>query len=139
MTTAENKEVVRRLITRWSEGDLPAIEELLSPQLLNHNPNLPLVTDRLSLIEWAAAMRAAYPNLRISVDELIGEGDTVAARLRVRGTPATAYNGRPARSFAITGIVFCRVAAAQIIEAWWVLDIFNMFKQIGAAERAVPA
>lgn len=139
MATAERKEIVRRLIALWSEGDLAAIEELLSPEFLNHNPDLPYVTDRLSLIEWAAAMRAAYPNLRVIVDELIGEGDRVAARLRVRGTPAMAAHGQPARSFAIDGIMICRVAAARIIEAWWLLDIHTMFKQIGAAERAVSA
>jgi predicted SnoaL-like aldol condensation-catalyzing enzyme len=139
MATAENKEVVRRLIALWSEGDLAAIEELLSPEFLNHNPNLPYVTDRLSLIEWAAAMRAAYPNLRIAVDELIGEGDTVAARLRVRGTPAVPCDCRTPRPFAIDGIVFCRIVGARIIEAWWVLDIFTMFRQIGVMDREVVA
>src|SRR5437016_610685 len=93
-TPEENKAVIRRNIAELNEGNLDALFETYSPDVVWHNP-IPEYSDA-TISEWESQvkeqkagitrLRAAFPDMRTSVEEMIAEGDKVAWRGTFRGT-----------------------------------------------------
>src|SRR5215212_9215909 len=84
----ENKALVRRQEEElFSGGNLDVADEIYAPDYVGHDPSNPEDVRGLQAAKQAAAdYRHACPALRVSVEDLIAEGDRVAARLRFRGT-----------------------------------------------------
>ena len=78
---------------------------------------------------------AAFPDLYITVEDVIGEGDTTSIRISFRGTHLGGNLGVPAtgRPISSTGMCFARWRDGQIIEAWNEFDALGLLKQIGLA------
>jgi predicted ester cyclase len=81
----------------------------------------------------ASDYRQAFPDLRVSVEDLIAEGDRVAARLRVRGTHLGELDGiaPTGRRVDCTGIVISRIEEGKIAEDWANFDDLGMMQQLG--------
>jgi predicted ester cyclase len=77
MSVQDNKAMVQRLVDLWNTGNLAGLDECLAADYANRDPNNPEVTGLPSYKRWAAAARAAFPDLRVRVEDLIGEGDRV--------------------------------------------------------------
>jgi steroid delta-isomerase-like uncharacterized protein len=77
--------------------------------------------------------RAAFPDLKITVDKQVAEGDLVAVRWTARGTNTGAGNGIPAtgRAVEITGTTLFRIADGRIAEEWTSADSLGLMKQLG--------
>lgn len=81
-----------------------------------------------------ATLHEAFPDLHISVEDVIAEGDKVVARERITGTHRGDYMGLPAtgKQVAYNEIVIARFADGRIIETWGVVDVLSLMKQLGA-------
>ena len=80
MSTESAKALVRQVVDDWNKADLDALDEHLDPATyVNRDPNNPEVTDFASYKRWAAAARAAFPDLHVTIDHLIAEGEFVTA------------------------------------------------------------
>ena len=77
--------------------------------------------------------RGAFPDIEVTLEEVIAEGDLVAARCSVRGQHSGDHLGVAATNASVqfTGMVFVRVRDGKIIEAWNNFDFLKMNKQIG--------
>jgi predicted ester cyclase len=80
------------------------------------------------------AFLSAYPDLHITVDDVVAEGDKVAARCTVRATHAgeglgCAPTNRPIE---FTGLVIVKLKDDKIVEAWNEFDFMKMYAQVGA-------
>jgi steroid delta-isomerase-like uncharacterized protein len=80
------------------------------------------------------AFLAAYPDLKITVEETITEGDRIAARCTVRATHAgdglgLAPTNQPVE---FTGLTFVKIKDGKIVEAWNEFDFMKMYSQVGA-------
>ena len=116
----QNKAVLRRFFTEvWSEGDLALIDELLARDCLGHAAHYEF-GGREVLKQLVAAQRMAYPDLQITVEDQIAEGDKVATRWKARGTDPGEFQGRPAtgKTEMWTGITIARLANGKVIEGW---------------------
>jgi predicted ester cyclase len=85
--------------------------------------------------EMIGGLRASFPDLRIVEEEMIGEGEVVAARWLASGT----HSGAPfaglepsGRRFEISGMSFYRVRGGRIVEGWVNDDSLGMLTQLGA-------
>ena len=86
MSVEENKEVVRRIIGElWNKGDFSVVPELISPDFVYNIPAGDLIGHD-GFIQWVTIWRTACPDFKMSIDEMVGEGDTVVARLSWTGT-----------------------------------------------------
>src|SRR5918995_7335593 len=75
MSTESVKALVRQVVDDWNKADLDALDEHLDPATyVNRDPNNPEVTDFAGYKRWAAAARAAFPDLHVTIDDLIAEG-----------------------------------------------------------------
>lgn len=134
MSAEENKATVRRVYDIISSGNLDAFIQSLSPDYTDHSlpPGLPpgLTGTRLLM----AGFLGAFPDLKVTVDDVIAEGDTVVARITSHGTHQGDFQGIPAtgRPITITGIEIFHLANGTITERWGELNILGLLQQLGA-------
>jgi steroid delta-isomerase-like uncharacterized protein len=76
----------------------------------------------------------AYPDLHITVEDTVSEGDKVAARCTVRAVHAGAGLGIEATNQPVefSGITIVRIRDGKIVEAWNEFDFMKMYSQVGA-------
>jgi predicted ester cyclase len=79
------KAVIRRWVEAWNAQDLDAAEELLAPEFVRHDANLPDVGPQAER-QHIADNLVAFADLHFEIEQLIAEGDLVAARYLVQGT-----------------------------------------------------
>ena len=88
----ENKALARRFLEKvFNEGNLDAIDELIDPNQAQHDPAM---TEELRGIEGARQLvevyRGAFPDVHITVEDQVGEGDKIATRWGRRLAPVRA-------------------------------------------------
>jgi len=129
-----NKRVVRRFIDEvFNHGNLSALRELIAPEHVSHE----LIGDHYGpegVRIDAAEYRAAFPDLHIEIEDLVGEGDRVVRRFTATGTHTGPFMGVAAtgRAVVVTGIGIDRVVDGKLIESWVHLDALGLLRQIGA-------
>jgi len=135
----ENKAIFRRQEEElFTQGNLAAADELYAPDYVGHDPSNPEDIRGLDAAKQAAAdYRNAFPDLRVTVEDVIAEGDKVAARLRFRGTHRGELDGiaPTGRRVDCTGIVISRMEGGKIAEDWANFDDLGMMEQLGAISK----
>jgi len=140
MSTAQessNKATFRHMEDAVNTGDLEVIskatDELVAPDVVIHMP-LPVEAPgpRRFKQVWAMLLRG-LPDLHLTIEDLIAEGDTVVARNTVTGTHQGEYMGVQPTGKSITydEIFIFRFAGGRIAEMWGVVDVFSQMKQLG--------
>ena len=131
----ENKAIVRQQEEElFTQGNLDAADEVYAPDYVGHDPSNSEEVRGLQAAKRAASdYRQAFPDLRVTVEDLIAEGDRVAARLRVRGTHLGELDGiaPTGRRVDCTGIVISRIEEGKIAVDWANFDDFGMMQQLG--------
>ena len=133
----ENKAVLRRWFDEvWNNARADVIEELFDENGIAHglsaDPANPIKGPR-DFRPFHTVFREAFPNLMIVVEDMIAEGDKVAARCSVRGRHEGEFMGRAATQSPVefTGIAIVRIKKGKIVEAWNNFDFLTMNKQLG--------
>ena len=139
MSVEENKAVARRY---WEEafnaGNLERLDELCAPDYVGHRP-VPGVPPTVEGEKQLLAMyRAAFPDVRGTIEDQIAEGDRVVSRLRFRGTHQGEFAGLPptGTEATTTGIHIVRLKDGRIAEAWGEWDQLGLLQQLGAIPAA---
>ena len=142
MSTARatsNKETFGRLHAAMNSGDAEVIaktiDEVVDPDVLIRTP-LPIDATGAEALKqvWTILLRA-FPDLHVTVEDLIAEGDKVVIRNTVTGTNLGEYMGRPptGRSVTYNEIFIFRFADGRIAETWGVVDALAQMRQLGVA------
>ena len=136
-----NKATVRRFCDAINTGDAEliskTIDEVVEPDALIDTP-LPLeATGAQALKEVFARLLRAFPDLHITVENLIAEGDTVVSRDTVTGTHQGEYMGIPptGKSIAYDEIFISRFAGGRIAETGGIVDVLSQMRQLGVPSR----
>jgi len=97
MSAEENKTILHRMIVEaWNKGNLAVVDELVAANYEGHDPSWPeIVRGPEGFKQWVGAVRTLFPDFQITVEEVIAEGDKVAARISMRGTHRGAIPGFP--------------------------------------------
>jgi steroid delta-isomerase-like uncharacterized protein len=131
--STENKALVRRWFEEvWSKGRAEAIDEMLANDAVVHGLGAP-VQGPAGFKTFHAAYRNAFPDVTIQVDDIVAEGDIVAARWSARGTHRGEGLGVAAtgRHIQFSGMVFVRVEDGRLVEGWNNFDQLGMLEQLG--------
>jgi predicted ester cyclase len=140
MSTAQrtsNKETVRRFVDAINTDDLEligqVIDELVAPDAVIRTP-LPLEATGAQLAKevWTMLLHA-YPDLHITIEDVIEEGDKVVFRNTVTGTHGGEHMGLPPTGKSVTynEIFIVRFAHGRIVDTWGVVDVLSQMKQLG--------
>ena len=132
-----NKALVQRWFDEvWNKGRADAIEEMFDENGIAHglsdDPSNPIKGPR-DFRPFHTLFRDAFPNMMIVVEDMVAEGDKVAARCSVRAKHEGDFLGRSATQSPVefSGIAIVRIENGKIVEAWNNFDFMTMHRQIG--------
>ena len=130
----ENKAVVRRFLEEVvNKGDQAVADELVAAEFVDHNPLPGLTPNSEGFKQSFVIFRSAFPDLEYTIEDMIAEGDKVAARWTAKGTHKGELAGiAPTnKNVVVTGIDIFRVADSQLMELWLSWDQMGMMQQLG--------
>lgn len=137
----ENKALLLRWFDQvWNQGKAEAIDEMLAANGmvfgLAEDPNEPVVGPP-KFREFHSTFRGAFPDIVVVVEDMVAEGDKVAARCSVRGKHMGDTLGIAATNTPVdfTGIAIVRIDNGMIVEAWNNFDFMRMNTQLGVLTR----
>ena len=133
MSTTSNKELIRRHFDEiWNQRQLHLAAELVSPNYYSHFP-VPGQPPGIAGFTYAVqSLHTSFPDLVITLDDLIAENDKVVARLTARGTHQGDFRGisPTGRTVQWTGIRIFRLAAGKIVEHWANWNDLSLLRQL---------
>jgi steroid delta-isomerase-like uncharacterized protein len=139
----QNKAISRRLVEEaFNEGKLDVIDELVAPDFVNHDPSDPGgIRGPEGLKKFVRTYRSAFPDIRVTFEDQIAEGDKVVSRWSGSGTQKGELMGMPAsgKQATVTGITIDRLEGGKIIESWNNWDTLGMLQQLGAVPEPARA
>lgn len=146
MSTHENKELSRRLYVEvFGEGRAEAADEILAADCVSHGPGMPPRVGTEGIKVQAALLRAAIPDLVVSLEDQLADGDRVASRWRGSGTNTGDLRLSPTQSVAATGRAIAfeemridRYEGGRIVESWFIPDRLSLWQQLGVIPAPEP-
>ena len=142
MTCEANKSLVRRaLIAIWNTGSKTAIDEFLAPNFMDHQPQPAPPPTLAAIKQELVAYRTAFPDLALTIEEQVAEGDLVVSRWTARATHRGPLWGIPATGQAVTvpGIFIDRVTDGRIVEEWASWDRLGLLQQLGVIQASTTS
>ena len=136
MSTEQNKAICRRLYEEaWSRGNLDVADELLAADYQG------IARDTRGSAGFkrnVGGRRATWPDLQVTIEDQIAEGDLVVLRLTFRGThrgPLTGFGladiAPTGTATTVTGIHIHRLVGGKIVEHWGLVDGLGLLQQLG--------
>jgi predicted ester cyclase len=130
MSARENRALTMRVFEALSGGDLGAAEKVLTRKL------------KPGARESAKAAQSAFPDLRVTLDDIVAEGDKVVARWTATGT----HKGpgkhsllgtvkATGRALSVSGITILRFENGQVVETWGLTDELGGARQLGVVRK----
>lgn len=117
----DNKAMVRRMVEAINANDMDVMDELFAPKLARPT--------KRSFI----AFRAAFPDWRMEIVELVAEGNTVVGRFRCSGTNQGEFKGVPptGKRMEVDEVYFLRVEDGKFVHFWGLEDDRTRLRQLG--------
>jgi steroid delta-isomerase-like uncharacterized protein len=131
MSVEENKAIFRRIVEEgFNKGNLAIVDELVATNHVNHTDN---VHGPEEYKQFITMYRTAFPDLHMTIEDQIAEGDKVVNRWTSRGTHKGDLMGIPptGKQTTVTGMYVARIIGGKIVEEWGNLDALGMMQQIG--------
>ncbi len=136
----QNKALVRRSTEEiWNNGNLALADEIYAANYVAHDPANPpdLGSGPEAVKKLVTMYRTAFPDVQLTIEEIIAEGDQVVTRWTARGTHKGDLMGIAAtgKQTTVTGMGITRIAGGKIQEAWGNWDTLGMMQQLGVAPQ----
>ena len=134
MSAEHNKAIARRFIEEvWNKQNLAAIDQLYAPNAIEHRDVPPFDLDRESAKQYTAPLFSAFPDVHITIEDMVADGDRVVTRWTARGTHQGELMGiaPTGKTIAVMGISIGRHDAnGQLLESWTSWDRLTMLQQL---------
>jgi steroid delta-isomerase-like uncharacterized protein len=129
-----NKAIVRRWVQAFNEGNVDAVDELVTDSYVRHDPNSPEVRGPEQEKQLIAMYRSAFPDLHFTIEDMVAEGDKVVIRVAIHATHEGELLGIPPteKQLTFTSTEIFRLAEGKIDEQWVNFDALGMMQQLGA-------
>lgn len=133
MSLEQNKTTARRFIEDiLGKGKLNLFSELTTDRYVDH-----ALPSGMTPQQSIGAFRAGFPDMRVTVDDVLGEGDQAVVRYTIHATHTGSFYGIPptGKAVTMTGISIYRLVGGKLAESWVQYDQFGLMQQLGV----VPA
>ena len=137
MGTEMNKEIVTRYYVEvLMNRDFKVFEAIFAPDFTAYGPSGHTV-NLSGYLDSIKASHGAFPDLKVIIEDQIGEGDKVVTRWTAQGTHQGAYFGIPAtgKELVISAIHIHRLKNGLLEELWEQINIFGALQQLGAIPK----
>lgn len=118
----------------WNQGDLDAVDRFIAPDYVEHDPS---VEEHLNGPDAyrrnVDSFRSAFPDLEVTIEDSVVEGDRIAMRQSFRGTHEGEFMGIEPTGNEIksTSLLICRIEDGKIAETWVETDMLGLLAQLG--------
>ncbi|HEU0291182.1 MAG TPA: ester cyclase [Anaerolineales bacterium] len=133
MSLEENKQIVRRYQEIYNSNDFDRLTEVVSKDLLTPKimPGIPQGLEGAKVAHQI--MLAGFPDYQTVIEDLLAEGDKVAARIVMSGTHRGSFMGIPptGKFVSFTGMYIARLENGKIVEHWGEEDGVSLLQQLG--------
>jgi len=129
-----NKALLRRFYDEViGQGKLDLIDELISPDFIEHEEFPDLPPGREGVKQVFKMFLEGFPDLHFHVKDMVAEGDKVVARLTMHGTHKGPFMGMPptGKEVFVQAIDILRFTDGKAVEHWGVTDQMSMMQQLG--------
>lgn len=131
----QNKELAARMpLEVFAQGKTEVVDEVLAADFIDHAPVPPGLPPGLEGVKmFAAAARQAFPDLKITINHAVAEGDLVVLHTTNSGTMKGEFAGMPpsGKSASWDAVHMSRISGGKIVEHWSVQDQLGMLQQLG--------
>jgi steroid delta-isomerase-like uncharacterized protein len=137
-----NKTVSRRLTEEaFNQGKYDVIEELVAPTFVNHDPATGDTKGPEGTRELIEGYRSAFPDIKITIEEQIAEGDLVVTRWIGTGTHKGELMGiaPTGKGTTVTGVTIDKIKDGKIVESWNNWDTLGLMRQLGVVPEMATA
>jgi steroid delta-isomerase-like uncharacterized protein len=130
----ENKAIVLR---HWeevvSQGNMDVIDEIFAPNFVAHEADQDIRGPK-GVRQFILMLRTAFPDLHVSVEDMLAEGDKVVQRWSGHGSHQGELMGLPpsGKRVSVAGITISRFEGGKVAEEWELYDMMGMMQQLGA-------
>jgi steroid delta-isomerase-like uncharacterized protein len=140
----DNKAISRQIVEEaFNKGNVDVLDEIVSQDIVFHDPGAPpnMAPGREGLKQMVLGYRIAYPDIKVTIEDEIVEGDKVVTRWSARGTNEGEMMGMPptGKETQVTGITIDRIEGDQIVESWTNWDTLGLLQQLGVVPELTPA
>ena len=133
---------VRRMYDLVNAGDIDGFARNLADDFVEHEETPGLAPTKAGVIDFFRMQLAAFPDMRMAVEDIVASGDKVVARVALSGTNRGAFMAMPAtgKSVNVQLIDMFRFGDDGLLrEHWGVLDALAMMQQLGVVPAGPPA
>ncbi|MDP2675254.1 MAG: ester cyclase [Dehalococcoidia bacterium] len=132
----ENEAVVRRAFEEVARGDMTTVDEIIAPEFVRHDlAGGPETAGPEGVKRLITGLRAAFPDLQTTIEDIFSDGEKVVVRFTARGTQSGPFMGiaPTGREATWSGVNIYRVSGGRIRETWQLADGLGLLRQLGAA------
>ena len=133
---------MRRAYDLINTGDIAGFGELVADDFVEHDELPGLEPTKEGVVALFTGYRAAFPDLHMTAEDVITEGDRAVARVTATGTQTCDWMGIPAsgKRIEVRLIDIMRFDdAGRICQHWGVMDMLSMLQQLGVVPELQPA
>jgi steroid delta-isomerase-like uncharacterized protein len=133
---------MRSTYERINAGDIAGFGDLVADDFVEHQGGPGLPPTKEGTLELFRILRAAFPDMRMDVEDLIASGDKTVARVKVIGTHQGEFMGVPptgARVDMQLVDIMGFNSDGLVCEHWGVADMLSLMQQLGVVPAGPPA
>jgi steroid delta-isomerase-like uncharacterized protein len=130
----QNKALDSRLIAEvWNKGKMEVVDAIFAEDYINRTPQRELPANREGIKLMISGFRAAFPDVKMSVEDVIAAGDKIVTRWIMSGTHTGHGFGIPPTNkiVQIMGVGIHRYASGKVVESWTSSDSLGLLQQLG--------
>ena len=141
MAEQKNKTLMRRIVEElWNQKHLAVIDELYDENYVGHTPN-GVLQGRDGIRQHVTTYITAFPDCKITIDDILAEDDKVTVRWTATGTPRGELAGiaPTGKQITVPGSLTVRISGGKVVEEHNVWDTLKLAQQIGAVGQVGKA
>lgn len=134
LDTERYKAMDRRVVDEIiNGGNLDVADELFAPEYVYHGPGGQELRGPEGFKQLITVYRTAFPDIELTVKDMIAEGDRLAVRFTIHGTHEGDLMGIPptGKKISITGNIVYRIEDGMFVESWETFEQMTMMQQLG--------
>lgn len=135
----QNKALVRRFLEEVFNNARPeVIPELIADDYVDHGASPGQAAGAEGARQIYDVFRAAFPDLRVEIHDLVAENDLVAVRATFSGTSKGPLMGAPptGKPVELASMVFIRIRDGRLVERWEQADMMGLMLQLGVLAQS---
>jgi predicted ester cyclase len=135
MSAEQNKLLLKRYIEEvWEKENPAAVDDFLAPDYKRYRSSTATVLTREGQKQLLLGFRAAFPDVKITVEDVIAEDDKIAFRSIMRATHQGEFLGiaPTGQQVTFTLLDIIRIENNKFVEQWGGPDIYDLLRQLGA-------